>query len=198
MQQLFTAWPFFQAGWTRYFSGRTNSSEISAFSAKKKKLLLLKTAKIAPAGKTCRLPPKCVLMRQSYLRFFAARTFFLPLTLFFCRIQHLCRLPPAHMFTQEANQEAKPCRVHMLFYPTHNIHPASSNEVSSPWQNLAGHGFFSPNPALGWRMRHFATFKMVEPAKKRTVLQALKQGNVESGIQMMHLVLFCRMRHLFA
>jgi hypothetical protein len=42
----------------------------------KKKLLLLKTDKTPPAGKSCRFPPKCVLMQQSYLCFFAARTFF--------------------------------------------------------------------------------------------------------------------------
>ncbi len=98
------------------------------FQRKKQKLLLLKTNKIPPAAKSCRLPPKGVVMRQSYLSFFAARIFFLPHTLILSRIQHLYRLHPAHMFTQEA----KPCRVHMLFYPTHNIHPASGHEVSSP------------------------------------------------------------------
>ena len=58
IHHLITAWHCFQAGWTRYFSGRTNSSEISSFSGEKKKLLLLKTDKIPPGGKSCRLPPK--------------------------------------------------------------------------------------------------------------------------------------------
>ncbi len=83
--------------------------------------------------KSCRMPPNRVLMRQSHLCFFAARTFYLPLTLIFSRLRHLSSLPLAHGFPQEAQT----CRVHMLFYPTQNIHPASGNEVSSHSQNLA-------------------------------------------------------------
>ncbi len=49
VQQLLAASLRFEDGRTRYFSGRTNSWEISPFSAEKKKLLLLKTEKIPRA-----------------------------------------------------------------------------------------------------------------------------------------------------
>jgi hypothetical protein len=84
-------------------------------------------------------------MRQSYLCFFAAPTFFLPLKLIFSRTRHLYDLHPAHMLTQEAKLH----RVHMLFYLTYNMNPASGNDVSSPSNNFAGKGFFSPHSALG-------------------------------------------------
>jgi len=49
VQQLFAASLCFEDGRTRYFSGRSNSWEISPFSAEKKKLLLQKSDKIPPA-----------------------------------------------------------------------------------------------------------------------------------------------------
>ncbi len=194
VQQLFTAWHCFEAEWTRYFSRRTNSWEISSFSAGKKSYFCSKPIKHRLREKVAAfLQSACWCSSLIYV-FLPHAPFFLPLRLIFSRIRHLYCLHPAHMLTQEA----KLYRVHMLFYLTHNMHPASGNDVSSPSKNLAGQGFFSPNSALGWRIRNFGIFKVVEPAKKRTVLQPLKQCNVESGIQMMHLELFCCMRHFFA